>query len=306
MTTKPTELRIGAPEHFDGSYEKAISWLNSVQFYLLVNAAVYDNDNKKIAFALSYMTKGSAATWASTFRQKCFTAAGVLTSLGTFDDFVKAFKAAFEHHDIVGQAIRWLSTTRMTKDKSGVWQPPLLDFISTFKNKVAQAQIVDENVLIGYFSAGIPPFLMRRIFTMDTAPTTVAVWYDKATHFLTQWERSDEVASRNKNPAKITYRSYTTPSSSKTADPDAMDVDVIRVAKLTPDERKKCIEKGLCFRCRKAGHLSSACPSFPSSKKPQKRIQRISNDETLPRLEPVEDDDDEPAVRRISFNTLDF
>ena len=87
-----------------------------------------------------------------------------------------------------------------------------------------------------------------------------------------------------------------------------MDVDVIHVTKLTPDERKKCIEKGLCFRCRKAGHLSSACPSFPSSKKPQKRVQRISNDEeVLPKLEPVEDDDDdEPAVRRISFNTLDF
>ena len=69
MSTKPTELCIGAPEVFDGSYEKSQHWLHTVQFYLLVNKAVYDNDDKQIAFALSYMTKGSALTWAATFRQ---------------------------------------------------------------------------------------------------------------------------------------------------------------------------------------------------------------------------------------------
>ena len=41
MTTKPTELCIGAPEAFDGSYEKSQHWLHAVQFYLLVNKAVY-------------------------------------------------------------------------------------------------------------------------------------------------------------------------------------------------------------------------------------------------------------------------
>ena len=61
-SSKPTELHIGALEAFDGSYNKSTQWLNAVRFYLLVDEKVYDNDNKKIAFILSYMTKGSALT----------------------------------------------------------------------------------------------------------------------------------------------------------------------------------------------------------------------------------------------------
>jgi len=66
-TPKPVELCIGSPEAFDGSYEKATQWLNSILFYLTVNEEVYNTDTKKITFALSYMTKGPALTWATTF-----------------------------------------------------------------------------------------------------------------------------------------------------------------------------------------------------------------------------------------------
>ena len=66
-TVKPAELQLGKPKAFNGSYEMAISWMHSIQFYLAVNETSYNNDAKKIAFALSYMTKGSALTWADTF-----------------------------------------------------------------------------------------------------------------------------------------------------------------------------------------------------------------------------------------------
>ena len=108
MSTKPMELRIGTPKAFDGSYEKSQHWLHAVQFYLLVNKAVYDNDDKQIAFALSYMTKGSALTWAATFRQSAIS--GTTFSLGTFADFVAKFNTTFKHHDVTGNAISWLST----------------------------------------------------------------------------------------------------------------------------------------------------------------------------------------------------
>ena len=66
-TVKPTELQLGKPKAFNGFYETAISWMHSIQFYLAVNETSYNNDAKKIAFALSYMTEGSALTWADTF-----------------------------------------------------------------------------------------------------------------------------------------------------------------------------------------------------------------------------------------------
>ena len=40
-----------------------------------------------------------------------------------------------------------------------------------------------------------------------------------------------------------------------------MDVDAVKLPKkLTPEEREQCVKKGLCFRCRKSGHMASACP----------------------------------------------
>ena len=57
--TKPTELKIGTPAKYDGDHETALSWLNSVRAYVLIKE-VYDNDNKRVVFALSHMKKGVA------------------------------------------------------------------------------------------------------------------------------------------------------------------------------------------------------------------------------------------------------
>ena len=178
-----------------------------------------------------------------------------------------------------------------------------MEYISTFQNNVALATITDHNVLIGYFSAGIPSSLMKRIMSMDMVPSKVEEWYLKAIHFRTQWERAKEIAQRNRQPTKGTYHSFSQPTPSKTRDPDAMDVDVIKIFHLTPEEQKRCIEKGLCFHCQKAGHLSTACPAFSTQ---TKEVQHVKQDketnELIPSLKEI-DDDDEEVVRRISFST---
>ena len=39
-----------------------------------------------------------------------------------------------------------------------------------------------------------------------------------------------------------------------------MDVDRVSVGKLTQQEREECRRKGLCFYCRKQGHMATQCP----------------------------------------------
>ena len=90
---------------------------------------------------------------------------------------------------------------------------------------------------------------MRRIMSMDTVPSTIDEWYKKAIAFQTQWERADDIAKRNSRSSHQTYHSFSNSSSTKAHDPDAMVVDTIKVSKLTPEERKRCVEKKLCFRC---------------------------------------------------------
>ena len=82
-----------------------------------------------------------------------------------------------------------------------------------------------------------------------------------------------------------------------------MVVDTIKISKLTPEECKCCIEKKLCFRCRKPGHSSTACTTF--SQKGNTKVQKVSSEE-LPKLEEIDDDEDEEVVRKISFKPLDF
>ena len=80
-----------------------------------------------------------------------------------------------------------------------------------------------------------------------------------------------------------------------------MDVDTIKLPKkLTPEEQEQCAKKGLCFCCRKNGHMASACPTFADPpKKP--RVQRTRKEEKLPELTEIEDDNKEEKVARVHF-----
>ena len=90
-STKITEIRIGCPNEYDGKAETAQAWLDSVRLYLLINHTLYYDDDRKIAFTLSYMKKGSTAIWAEACRQQ-----GLATlSFGTFTQFQQDFKNTF-------------------------------------------------------------------------------------------------------------------------------------------------------------------------------------------------------------------
>ena len=153
------------------------------------------------------------------------------------------------------------------------------------------------------YSTEIPPSLMCCIMSMDTIPTTIKDWYMKAIHFQTQWERADEITRRNIKPPNQ-YQSFTSPSSSKTRNPNAVDIDTIKIPKLSAKERKCYLEKELCFCCRKPEHLNNACPTFPfkPKKTTTKKIQQV--EEETPALIEL-DDNNEDTVRRVSFS-LDF
>jgi hypothetical protein len=55
-----------APESFDGSLDKAIAFWNTLENYYTTNAAIYNNEDKKISAALTHFKLGmQAREWAS-------------------------------------------------------------------------------------------------------------------------------------------------------------------------------------------------------------------------------------------------
>ena len=182
-----TEIHIGCPNEYDGKAETAQAWLDSVCLYLLINQALYHDDNRKITYALSYMKKGSAAMWAEVCRQQGF----ANQSFRTFITFETNFEKVFGNANIQQEAMNWLATTHITTGEQ------LQEYINQFKLNIICTKydkIKDAATLISYFSTGIPVGLMKQVQAMDNVPTSITSWYEKATHFRLQREIAWKIA----------------------------------------------------------------------------------------------------------------
>ena len=78
---------------------------------------------------------------------------------------------------------------------------------------------------------------MRRIFSMDTVPSTVDKWYSQAMHFKLTWGRAENIAKGRGNPflSFQNNRGYQRPVQ-KPKHPNTMDVDTVQVGRLSPEE----------------------------------------------------------------------
>ena len=189
-----TKIHIRCPDEYDGKAETAQAWLDSVHLYLLINQALYHDNNRKIAYALSYMKKGSTATWAEVHCQQGF----ANQSFGTFVAFKTDFEKAFGNANIQQEAMNWLATTRIATGEQ------LQEYINQFKLNIMHTEyneIKDAATLISYFLTGIPIGIIQRVQAMDNIPTTIAGWYEKAAHFCLQREIARKIALMHQGPA---------------------------------------------------------------------------------------------------------
>ncbi|KIO02925.1 hypothetical protein M404DRAFT_55601, partial [Pisolithus tinctorius Marx 270] len=219
------KLKIGAPSDFDGDQKNTMSWLFSVQTYLMVNEEVYDSDTKKVVYALSYMKKGVACSWAATFQKMSLEKNP--PSFGTFANFIKDFKASFTSPNSTGTAITKLDTM---KQKESVEQ-----YIMDFQTAAADSTITEDVTLIKFFSQGLKPFVANHIHMMDTTPTKINDWYMKINELSGKKEKRTFYPKNNLSEEK---------------DPNTMDVDGVRLSR---EERDQHIKEGRCFSCRNKG-----------------------------------------------------
>jgi hypothetical protein len=69
-TPKASEnVQLNPPKPFTGKRSNFILFMQDVFVYLKVNKSIYDDDEKKISFILSYLADGDAAVWKQQFIQ---------------------------------------------------------------------------------------------------------------------------------------------------------------------------------------------------------------------------------------------
>ena len=255
-SSKPTELRLNTPKAYDGSPISAKYWLNSVRTYLLINKDVYSTDNKRVQYALSFMTEGTTKSWAAIHTQNTLDT----STFGSYTNFVADFQKTFQSVNSATEATTWLTNTCVCNNNY------LPKYMGEFKLKVIEAKLnitTHTATIIHYLCAGIPVWLSDRIYAMEVVPTTPKAWYEKIDQFLSQKHFAAAVAKQYSSHTPFTFHTPTPTRSTPSRDPNAMDVDYKdKPKKLTQEEREKCFKEGHCLRCRQKGHMAAACPIF--------------------------------------------
>jgi hypothetical protein len=243
------EIKIKAPESFDGKPDHVKRWLGSVRRYLDVNDHIYNTEQKKVIFALSYMGDGPAENWVEDFTDSTTT---ILTSgqpkgYGSFVDFCTLVNNDFGPANPAGSAMQDLMKLRQSGS--------LIDYIAEFKLLAGRAGITEVNTFRQFFLGGMNTGLRRSIMS-DEIPTTNSDLIRKA---LTKQSNFEEL----KNLQNLYGGGTTQKKNNQTRKPryhDNRDPNAMEVDRMTQNEKEDCMKRGLCFRCQEKGHRANECP----------------------------------------------
>jgi hypothetical protein len=63
MTTTAKEVKLCAPTNFHGACKLTTKFLQEVEMYMCTNLEIYNTEEKKVLFALSFINGGVAGSW---------------------------------------------------------------------------------------------------------------------------------------------------------------------------------------------------------------------------------------------------
>ena len=114
--TAAKEARIGVPTPFYGKHRDLKRFLMTCKMHLQANRAIYDNDEKKVVFVLSFMMEGDTATWREQWlddhNAKAEASNKTEMDFGTFSDLIKLLEKDFTAYDAPGDTLEKMKNLR--------------------------------------------------------------------------------------------------------------------------------------------------------------------------------------------------
>jgi Retrotransposon gag protein/Zinc knuckle len=256
MTLKTSEtVKPNPPKPFTGKRSNFVLFMQDVYVYLKVNWLIYDNDEKKISFILSYLADGDAAVWKQQFIQTKIEESEEAKidkpSWGTYKEFVEALKKTFQPYDEPAEALEDMKKLRLGDGS-------ITEHNSRFRLLVSQTGMKNSLALTDLYWETLPWGLQSLIIRSEHPPKTLEEWYTKATFYvghqrvqrLFKKQDNKPVTTSSAPPAQKRF------SFPEKKDPNTMDIDCMSI-----EERTRLIKEGKCFRCKLFGHLSRDCPN---------------------------------------------
>ena len=173
--TAAKEARMEVPTPFPGKCGDLKKFLMTCKMHLQANQAIYDNDEKKVVFVLSFMTEGDAATWREQWLDNLDAKAKVSNKtemdFGTLTELITLLEKDFATYDAPGDALENMKNLQYDMKAS------IEDHISRFKTLLSQSGMKESILVIDYFRQTLPINLQRKIMLLNNPPITVDDWY---------------------------------------------------------------------------------------------------------------------------------
>ena len=226
------------PEPYDGKYEGAIAFWNTLENYYTMNDASYPSQGAKIASALTHFKLGTpAGEWASD--QIATALDRTPANYGTWAAFKAAFNQQFVPPESQAEAIAKMYDTFQGNMDFGSWYQ--------IWSQHARRANVDDVIKQYVFRRCLHPSLQQKLLNVSPAPVTLDAMVQKARDF-----------DRN-------ARIYGEPSEQKQG--ARVQSQEVQAERLPSGERKNRLENNLCYYCGKAGHWARNCREAPQRRK---------------------------------------
>ena len=279
----PKELSLNKPDGFTGKHENFTAWLLSVRTYLMMNAHVYDTNEKQIGFTLSYMTGGSALAFKENYIEGCISDGLTFFIAKSFAAFMQKLKNVYKVGDIKATSMLHLANIKQGNR-------PLAEYSSQFLMLMKRASIQDGAPMGTFFGKGLATYLSNRILSLGINPDSVQDWI-KVTSSVNAAEATKRVfkgtdtAEDRKN---LYYQEHKATTPKKFCDPNAMDVNRGKPKMVRPLE---------CFGC-KGPHMRRDCPKEKGKFDKQRHINELKSQ--IQQLEDMLNVPCEPSTEPLS------
>ena len=226
-TVTPSEIKTALPAPFSGKTSEASRWLKAMDAYFLINPGIYSSDELKLALILSKMGTGKGITFSEKWYDKLKN-----TSLKpedkTLTKFFKDYNENFNPLDAKVRARQGLAKLiqKPGKDEDRTPNDRFQEYINDFENLATKAQFEDKLTAVTQFSMGLDRQIATMILSMQSPPDTIEEWIAKAKVFHNQKLCIDEL---RRGARYSNFRTPNTPSPLTPSDPNAMEIDTVRL-----------------------------------------------------------------------------
>ena len=237
------EPKASMPDKFDGTRTNFRGFVQQVRLYLRLYPSRYPDEFTQVAF-IGTLLSGNARSWFAPLLEKN---SPILYNL---EAFMERFTAAFGDSDREGVAERKIQNLQQGSRSAAI-------YAAEFQKLTCDLDWNDK-AFMTRFRYGLRDDVKNLLITMPKVDTleeliSQAIICDNRLFELRQERRS---SWRNDGA----FAAFPKGPKNHFTGPEPMQIDAIRAKSLTPEEKKRRMEEGLCLYCGEQGHRAGSCP----------------------------------------------